>query len=204
MANNLQDYLVAIGFRVDEPSFHQFTDFLRKSDSILARLSLSAAGTALAVEAMISRIAEQQLSLYFVSQRTGASVLQLQAFEFAATRVGLSADEARGSVEGFAAALRANPGNSALYTMLMGGKPPSGNAAEDQLALVGRLRHMPDYIAQVFASQFGLDARAYINMKNNYKRLKEFEEDATKRRRDAGVATKEATQLFVEYSELPC
>lgn len=198
MADRLREYLVSLGFSVQEPSWRHFKDTLNQSEKIALRIGGAAMGVALAVEAMVSRVAAQQEHLFFVSQRTGASVAALQAYEFASTQIGISAEAARSSVEGFGMALRSNPGLGALARSL--GVTNLRDAHAAQMQLVGRLRQMPDFVALQFAGMFGMDAQTYINMKNNYETEARYEKLYLERQREAGVGTPQASRQFRLFS----
>lgn len=197
--DKLEEYLVSLGFEVNRPSYRHFADALLGAESMAKRTGEAVLGVAFAVEAMVAKVAAQQNQLYFVSQRTGASVASLQAYEFGMTQIGVSADAARGAVEGFASALRSNPGLGGLARSL--GVTDLSNSVRAQHQLIGRLRKMPDFIAQQFAGMFGMDQQTYINLKNNFEVQEKYEKAYLKRQKDAGVGTDEAKRKFRAFSE---
>src|SRR5208283_899886 len=99
----LQEYLVKLGFTADEPSLQRFLGALSKIGSKAYEVGTIAFETATAISLMVARVARNYESLYYVSQRTGQSVRNFQATQYALRDIGLSADDAKASLESIAA-----------------------------------------------------------------------------------------------------
>ena len=106
----IREFLVALGFRVDQKGLKSFTDGVEAATKSVEKLVATVTGSALAVGAGVTAFASRLEGLYFVAQRTGASAQGLRAFEFAAKNMGISAGTAAGSIENLARFLRNNPG----------------------------------------------------------------------------------------------
>lgn len=201
MAKTLREYLIALGFKVDEQSYKKFNEHILGTSKNVMKLGSEAVGAATAVGYAVEKVARQFEELYYLSQRSGASVIQLKAYEFGNRQIGISAEAARSSVEGMAAAIRTNPG---LAGLLRGMGIDTGNAQQAVTQLVGKMKSMFGeggyFVAQNLAGMFGLDEQTFRQMWVNYDRLKEAEEDHKQRARAAGVETEDTTKKFVEFS----
>ena len=72
-------------------------------------LGVKVEAAALSVVAFTAKIASSLDNLYWASQRTGATVEGIKQIGYAVSRVGGSADSARGSLENLARFIRNNP-----------------------------------------------------------------------------------------------
>jgi hypothetical protein len=79
---------------------------------------VAVAATAAGIVAGVKIISSQMENLYYASQRTGATVGNLMALRYAAGQIGLTADQAQSSLEGFTRTLRLNPGSNSLLSSL--------------------------------------------------------------------------------------
>lgn len=106
----LKEFLVAIGYKVDEPSQKKFTDSIRVA-TVQAQLLSNA--LELAAKAVVRAVADMAAGfedLYFSSKRTHASVENIKAFGFAAGQLGSTAAAARQSLENLSRHMRESPG----------------------------------------------------------------------------------------------
>lgn len=115
MADTLREYLVSLGFRVDDASWRKYVGYVASAGRTTAELGSTAVEAATAIEVAVARVARQYESLYYVSQRTGQSANYIQAAGFAYRQMGLSAGAAVDAIEGVAAAMRTTPGLSAMF-----------------------------------------------------------------------------------------
>lgn len=107
--DTIKEFLVGLGFKVDENGLKKFETTIGKATKIAATLGAAAIAAATAVEASVLKIAASMDSLYFASKRTETSVSNIQAFGYAVTQLGGSVQGALGSLEGFAGFLRNTP-----------------------------------------------------------------------------------------------
>lgn len=199
MADVMREYLVSLGFSVDQAKLRTFNDALKGTSSSMAKLGAEVVGTGIALTAMVESVARQFTDLYYMSQRTGSTINSLDAVGFAAQQVGLSADQARGSIEGFASAIRRNPGLAAFYQGLTG-KRPTGRSDEDQRTLVRSLSKKPDFIALPQASLFGMDEHTYLQMKNNMVEFDRDMADHQRRMKEAGLNLDADKEKWVDFT----
>jgi len=181
----LKEFLVALGFKVDDQQFRNFETKFKFTIEKFAEIGKVAVAAGAALSVAITKTASDMEKLYYVSQRTGASVANLQALRFGAEQIGVSADQATNAVEGLAAALRLNPGKRGLLTML--GIQEGTDNAQTLLNLVSRLRQMPFFMAAQFAGQFGIDERTLFMLEKNLPEMVEAARQQKKFLSDAGV-----------------
>ncbi|WP_236225603.1 phage tail tip lysozyme [Pseudomonas pseudonitroreducens] len=170
MADVIKEFLVGLGFKVDEKGLKTFTSTIDGATTAVTRLVTTLAGASLTVAAGVATFANNLENLYFASQRIGSSAQSIKAAEYAARDFGATAGELRGSLEGIARFLRDNPGGEGfLQSLGVETRDINGNIKDtaDLLSGLGQqLRSMPWYQARQYASVFGIDEntlRAIIN-----------------------------------------
>ncbi|MER0991617.1 phage tail tip lysozyme [Pseudomonas aeruginosa] len=166
----IKEFLVGLGFKVDEKGLKTFTGGIDNATKAVTKLVTTLAGASLTVAAGVATFANNLENLYFASQRIGASAQSIKAAEYAARDFGATAGELRGSLEGVARFLRDNPGGEGfLQSLGVETRDINGNIKDttDLLSGLGqRLRNMPWYQARQYASLLGIDEntlRAIIN-----------------------------------------
>src|SRR6185312_10695060 len=110
----IREFLVSLGFKADEGALQKFERGIEQATTAVIRLGAAVEGTAVAVIGGVAKFASNFEQLYFASRRVHASATNIKAFGLAARNFGASAEEAQGSIEGLAQALRENPGNAGL------------------------------------------------------------------------------------------
>ncbi len=161
--NILKEFLVKIGFKVDEAQFRNFQESLKRtaqgaSEVAKEFVKVGAATTAgLTASALVVHKFSQSLTaLYYSAQRTGASAKELKVLEYGFEQIGLTADDARGSVEALASARRNNPGTNGLLASF-GIDPSQVDNAKVLVALLEKLRSMPKELRGRYGDVFGLN-----------------------------------------------
>lgn len=150
----LKSFLVSLGFVIDETSFKKFNLAVESVTKGVERAGLVVAATAAGFTAGVSIITSQMEKLYYASQRTGATVGNIMALRYAASQIGLTADQAQGALEGFARTLRLNPGtNNLLQSLGVTGKDPT----EKFDNFIEKMKGMQPYVAAAYAQLFGID-----------------------------------------------
>lgn len=159
----IKEFLVGLGFKVDQKGVKDFTTGIDNATKTVTRLVTVIAGASLTVAAGVSAFASNLEGLYFASQRVGASAESLKSAEYAARDLGSSADEARGSIEGIAKFLRDNPGGEDFLKGIgVQTRDANGNLRDtaDMLVNIGqKLKAMPWYQANQYAGVLGIDER---------------------------------------------
>lgn len=188
MSEMIKEYLVALGFKVDENGWKGFNSKIVQSTANVAALGAETVATAQVIGLAVEKVARQYTELYYVSQRTGSSVSTLKTYEYAAKQIGLTADQSRASVESMASAMRLNPG---LKAMMNGMGIDSRDPQKAIVGLVERLKSQYGqngyFVASRMAGMFGLDENTFLHIWNNLDRLKVAQEAQRKRQIEAGL-----------------
>lgn len=193
VADTIKEFLVAIGFDVDENSFGKFETRLGKATAGALELGSVVTATAVAVEAAVAKMARQFEDLFYVSQRTGSAVRALQGFDYAARTIGVTSDQARGAVEGLARAMRTNPGIGALLNQL--GVSTHGRGTVEILNdVIGQLKKMPFYLAAQYGQTLGIDPDTLLMLIQRFDELQRARADYDKRQKEAGVDAKKLSE----------
>ncbi|MBR8380709.1 glucosaminidase domain-containing protein [Burkholderia cenocepacia] len=178
----IREFLVALGFKVDEKGLKNFTEGVENATKGVTRLITTISGAALTLGAGVSAFASKLERLYFVSQRTGSAATSLRAFDFAARNLGVSTDAAFGTIENLARFLRNNPaGESYLASLGVQTRNANGelrDTVDIMSDLGGALSKMPTYRAAQYANIFGIDENLMLAMRNGdfEKFLKQYRE----------------------------
>lgn len=168
--NVLRSFLIGLGFKIDDQEWKRFDSFWKKVGNQFTSLSTQATVASLEVAAAVTAIADQLTNLYYVSQRTGTSVGGIQAFQFGAKQIGLTAEQATQSLEGLAAAMRLQPGTRGILAGL--GIDPNQDKLQVLLKLIDVLRRMPYYQGSAIAGLFGIDEQTFLMLSKNFDQLK--------------------------------
>lgn len=184
--STIREFLVALGFKVDEASFSKFDTGIGRATKISVGLGEAVIATATAVEVAVVRIARQFETLYYASARTGASVASLQAFTFGARQIGVAADASRSAVEGLARAMRTSPGVAALLNQL-GIRTQGRDTTQILNDFVGQMRKLPFYLAAQYGASVGIDPDTLLMLEQGYGKLAAAQEDYGKRQKAAGI-----------------
>ena len=117
-AETLKDFLISLGFKVDEAGARKFDAVVAgttlKAIELGAKVELAAAS----VVAFTAKVASGLDNLYWASQRTGATVQGIKQIGFAVSQMGGSVDAARGSLENLSRFVRNNPGAEGFLNRL--------------------------------------------------------------------------------------
>jgi hypothetical protein len=168
--NVLREFLVSLGFKVDEVGMKKFVDSVDGVTKKVRNVGLAVSAAATGVVAGVKIISSQMENLYYASQRTGATVGNIMALRYAAGQIGLTADQAQGSLENFARTLRLNPGSGSLLDSL-GVK--GGNPAERFTSFIEKMKSQQPYVAAAYAGLFGIDPDTLLMLENGLSTLQD-------------------------------
>lgn len=200
--NTLREFLISLGFKVDEGSGRRWIDWTEEATRFAVRLGTAATATAAAVEVASVKIASGLEKMYWASQRTGASVAGMKSFDYAVSQLGGSVEGAQQSLEGFANFLRSNP--AALRFVEGLGVHTTDELGRlrdtaDILSDVGeRLRRMPYWQAKNIASFLGIDEQTLLAMTRG---LGGFREQYERMLRGSGVDIDEAARKSTQFMQ---
>ncbi|HAD4449843.1 TPA_asm: lytic transglycosylase [Salmonella enterica subsp. enterica serovar Typhi str. CT18] len=168
-AETLKDFLISLGFKVDEAGARKFDAVVAGATLKAIELGVKVEAAALSVVAFTAKIASGLDDLYWASQRTGATVDGIKQIGYAVSQVGGSVDGARGSLENLARFMRNNPGAEGFLNRLgVQTRDASGNMRDMATIFTGvgqRLNSMPYYRANQYAQMLGLDENTLMAMR---------------------------------------
>ncbi|EFN5861383.1 lytic transglycosylase catalytic [Escherichia coli] len=168
-AETIKDFLVSLGFSVDDAGAKKFGSVLAGTTANVIKMGLAVEGTALSVVAFTAKIASGLDNLYWASQRTGATVHGIQSIGYAVSQVGGSADAARGSLESLARFIRNSPGAEGFLNRLgVQTRDASGNMRDMAAIFTGvgqKLSSMPYYRANQYTQMLGIDENTLMAMR---------------------------------------
>ena len=173
MAGNaevIREFLVALGFKVDQKGLKTFKDGVEDATKGVVRLVSTVQGAALAISASVAGFASKIEHLYFVGRRVGATENSLRALSGAARDFGVSADAALGSVESIAKFMRNNPaGESYIASLGVQTRDANGNLRDtvDLVADIGKvMASKPTWLASQYGSVLGIDENLLLAMRD--------------------------------------
>lgn len=168
-AETIKDFLVSLGFSLDEAGYQKFNSVLTGATANAIKMGLAVEGAALSVVAFTAKIASGLDQLYWASQRTGATVQGIKAVGYAISQVGGSADAARGSLESLSRFMRNNPGAEGFLNRLgVQTRDASGKMRDMSTIFTGvgqKLSSMPYYRANQYAQMLGIDENTLMAMR---------------------------------------
>lgn len=168
-AETLKDFLISLGFKVDEAGARKFDAVVAgttlKAIELGAKVELAAAS----VVAFTAKIASSLDNLNWASQRTGATVQGIKQIGYAVSQMGGSVDAARGSLENLSRFVRNNPGAEGFLNRLgVQTRDAKGNMRDMATIFTGvgqRLSSMPYYRANQYAQMLGIDENTLMAMR---------------------------------------
>jgi len=168
-AETIKDFLVSLGFQVDEDGARKFDTVIAGTTAQAVKLGVAVEAAAISVVAFTAKIASGLDQLYWASQRTGATVAGIQAIGYAASQAGSSAEAARGSLESLSRFMRNNPGSEGFLNRLGVQTRDASGSMRDMASIftgVGQqLNKMPYYRANQYAQMLGIDENTLMAMR---------------------------------------
>ncbi|MGT5537386.1 lytic transglycosylase catalytic [Escherichia coli] len=168
-AETIKDFLVSLGFSVDDAGAKKFGSVLAGTTANVIKMGMAVEGAALSVVAFTAKIASGLDNLYWASQRTGATVQGIQSIGYAVSQVGGSVDAARTSLESLSRFVRNNPGAEGFLNRLgVQTRDASGNMRDMAAIFTGvgqKLSSMPYYRANQYAQMLGIDENTLMAMR---------------------------------------
>lgn len=194
----LHEFLVKLGFKVDNISYGKMEGSMLVMTKYAVRLTTALVGVTAAASAMASKFSSQMEKLYYASQQTGESAGNLQAFARAARQIGLDGESAIQFIKDFDLQLKANAGNRQL---LLGLGVKGKGDAEQFFSFIERLSTMQDQFAFKYAQQFGIDPETYLRLKNNLPEMKRHYQAELKKQKETGTEVDEQAKKLKEYQQ---
>lgn len=204
MSDTIKEFLVALGFRIDDASWKKFDKGIKAATADTAALGRTAVKSAAAIGLAVEQISKEYESLYYLSQRSASTVSNLKAYDYSMRQIGLSSETSQAQVESFTTALRLNPGVRGLLGAFgVGGSvDPKNQIFEITKSLKARFGEGGYFVAARFAQQFGIEEKAFRGMWQNLDRLKAADEDYQRRLRASGVNTEKVAESSTEFQNV--
>jgi GH24 family phage-related lysozyme (muramidase) len=195
----LKEFLVKIGFKVDETKYRDFQEAMRVTAKNAVEMSKQALAATTVMGVGLRAVAQQMEGLYFATRRTGSSVTELKELGFAAEQIGVSAEQARGAVEGLAAARRTNPGLNGILGG-MGIDPRQTDNAKVLVQLLTKLHGMPYYQGAQIAGLFGINEQTFAMLEQGLPEMQKYLALREKMFKAAGVSPDDVANRSHEFN----
>lgn len=197
----LREYLVALGFKIDQTGERKVGNLLVGMDKKGTRLAKTLGEVALATVTLTTLFARSMEKMFYSARYADTTVGKLQALEFGARNVGLAGGQATRLVKGMAEAIRSNPGLVGLLKSL--GVEVRGRTMDKvMLDFVRATKSMPSYVAQQYAGLFGIDPESLYNMQQGLDKMEEAAARRQQMAKDMGVDADAAAQTAREYMNM--
>lgn len=168
-AETLRDFLVSLGFDVDESGAKKFSSVLGDVTSKAMKAGAAIEAAALTIVGFTAKISDGLDKLYWQSQRTGATANNIRSLGYAVKQAGGDVNGFSQSVERLASFLRNNPGGEGfLRNMGIQTRDANGRLRDTAslVALLGdKLAKMPVYRANQYAGMLGIDENTLMAMR---------------------------------------
>lgn len=168
-ADTIKDFLVSLGFDIDEAGANKFEAVLKGVTANVLKLGTVVEGAALSIYGFTTQIANGLDNLYWASRRTGASVAGIKALGYAASQTGGSAEAAKSSLESLSRFMRNNPGAEGFLNRLgIQTRDAQGNMRDTAAVFTSvgqQLSKMPYYRANQYAQMLGIDENTLMAMR---------------------------------------
>jgi hypothetical protein len=161
MAETIREFLVNLGYSIDDRGEKKFKDSIRSATLQAELLSKALVSAAKTIAVAMESIAQNFDNLYWTSQRTQASVQNIRALSYAVSQLGGTYQGAMSSIEAFGQKLRTNPGYESMVKGLGVQTRDARGQLRDQVQVMEdlgtRLKRMPYYVANQYAGALGID-----------------------------------------------
>ena len=197
----LKEYLLSLGFRVDEKSSRTFDTTTKKFDTRVKGLAKSTLAVGVAAQAMVLQFSRSMEQLYYKSRLAESTASNLSSLGYAGSQIGLGAEQMQSAVIRMASALRQNPGLIGLLHDL--GVPVEGRDKADVFKdIVKTLKSMPFYLASQYGQLFGISPDELLLLEEGSEKLEKLQQQQRDMAASMGLNLEEATKAGTEYSQL--
>jgi hypothetical protein len=157
--NVLKEFLVGLGFKVDDSSFKKFQKGTLEATAVVEALAVAVAATAVAVTAAVIKMADNFDTLYWQSKRLGSSAADIKSYGYAMSQLGGSVQGAQSAMEGIAQFERQyGAGADGFLVGKLGVNPAHLHNAKEMLVDIGNtLKRMPTTQQYAYGNMLGID-----------------------------------------------
>lgn len=197
----LREYLIALGFKVDEKTHKSFERSIITAGIKLKGLALVAEAALKAAHELTVGFSREMERLYYSTRKAETAAGNLRAVEYAGQQAGLSIGGMTAAVEGFARAMRKDPG---LKGMIEGmGIPVDGRDKADVLLdALEQWRRLPFYQGVQYAELFGMDSDTYLLLTESLDAMREAARLRKQMAADARLDEKAAADAGLAYAKM--
>jgi hypothetical protein len=201
----IKEFLIGLGFKIDEAGMKKFGNALTGSAKGAMGVGAALIGAGFAVEKFVEHMANGMEKLFYISQRTGASVTNLKAMEGAFQSAGFAAGKSTEFIEGLAENLRANPGMTEFVSNMFGIDTASMDKAEAAMAIMKKLADMAKTGSYAVAAQqanlvFGMSERDFNTAVKNIDKIAAIEADRVALLKESGVNMGDLAEKSTEFN----
>ncbi|MFW2576523.1 lytic transglycosylase [Serratia nevei] len=172
-AETIKDFLISLGFDIDEAGGRKFESVVSGVTMNAVKMGAAVEAAALTVVGFTTKIASSLDRLYWQSQRTGATANNIRAIGYAFSQAGGSVEGFNGTLDNLARFLRSTPGAEGFLRNLgIQTRDAAGNLRDTAqlVTLVGdKLAKMPYYRANQYAQILGIDESTLLAMRRGVK-----------------------------------
>lgn len=168
--NTIRDFMVALGFSVDNAGAKRMGDTLQGVENKAKSLNTVLLGLATGAVIAVTKTASELDKLYYSSQRIGASASNIRGFEAAITQMGGTAGNALQTLESLAQKVRQSPGYEGMVNNLGVSTRDQNGAMRDRVEVMKdmskTLAGMEYYQANAYGSAMGIDETTLMAMRD--------------------------------------
>lgn len=197
-ADVLKEFVVAIGFKVDETSVRKFTQTFNRVVTGLAAVATSVAAAGAAIASHVNKVSSNFEKMYYTAQRVGTSVKSLKEVQFAAEQVGVSADEVTSQINNLYMTLKRNPAQAGQLAMF-GVNTKETDSVKLYMDFLDKMQHLPDNIKIQMGDIFGQDAQTMLQLMKDPAKFRAGVEKQRAIQARSGIDPDQQAREFVEY-----
>lgn len=215
--NTIRDFMVALGFNIDNAGAKRMGDTLQGVENKAKSLNTVLLGLATGAVIAVTKTASELDKLYYSSQRIGASASNIRGFEAAISQMGGTAGNALQTLESLAQKIRQSPGYEGMVNNLGVSTRDQNGAMRDRVEVMKdmskTLAGMDYYQANAYASAMGIDENTLMAMRDpaflqnmeKYQKLQKdmgMSDDMAKSGKDFMVQFRDITMTVKALSEV--
>jgi hypothetical protein len=203
-AESIREFVCSLGWKIDEAGQRRALDAINNMTKGAVAMGAALEAAAVAATAAIHRISIGLETVSWQSQRVGDSARNINAFKYAISQLGGTADGAAASIENFARKLRESPGQESVLKS-WGVKTHDGSgrmrgATDLMQDLVGSQKFLsqPYYLQKRIAESSGIDEVTLRAMLRNFEK---FSSEYKRIAKDIGFDPDEAGRRATKFDQ---
>ena len=199
----LKSFVVSLGWKVDREGERRVSETITGVTRQAGLLAAALGAAALAAAAAVAKIADQFDTLYFTSQRTGATVQNIKGLAYAFGQVGGSGAGAVSAIESFSRSMRTNPGIR-QFVRDLGVATEAGGKTRDSVdvltdAIDAIQKKHPYFVGAQMAALLGIDEQTFNTLSSYRKEIKEFRAEYERTARTVGLNNEAAAAASTKF-----